>query len=107
MRLALLTLALIACEQRSEITSAIKQTVAETRTKPQVIVVLQLDDDEVRKTIERRIEEQHIGTIKSEAAGVGHLDFIVEVDSTVDAIPRIREVVRKAGVLQKTTIRIQ
>ena len=108
MRIALMILALTAttCGGRDEISSEVKRAVADTRTKPQVTVILQIDDDEVRKAVERRIEEQHIGIVKSESSGPGHLDFVVEVDSSVDAIPRIRDVIRAAGVFDKATIRV-
>ena len=99
-------LAAAACGQRSEISTAVRQTIAETRSKPQLMVVMQVDDDELRKSVERRIEDQHVGTIKSEAAGPGHLDFTVEVESTVEDIPRIREILKRADVLAKSTIRV-
>ncbi len=83
---------------------AIKDTVSETRTKAQVVVQIQSEDLVVRQSIEKQIEEQHIGTIKSEDAGTGHVDFTVEVDSTNDSIPRIKDVLRAAGV--RSTVRV-
>ena len=110
MRIALLMLALVACGRRDELSTEVRKAVAETRTKPQVAVVMQLEENEkslqLRQSLERQIEEQHVGLIKNEAAGPGHLDFTVEVDNTVEAIPRIREFLRRADILSKSSIRV-
>lgn len=60
----------------------------------------------VRKQIEDRILDERVGRIKESAAGAGHYDLTVEVDSTNDAVPKIRAILRDAGVMDRATVRV-
>lgn len=115
MRYGLLLLVLLAfCSPAPETREAIKQAVGDARTKPRIVVQIRLiepgypteKDLELRRSIEKKIEEQHIGAIVGQEAAQGHMDVTIEVDSTMEAIPRVEDLLREAGVRDRSTIRV-
>jgi hypothetical protein len=114
LRYLLLILAIAACSPAPETREAIKQAVGDARTKPRIVVQIRLiepgypteKDLELRLSIEKKIEEQHIGAVVAQEAAEGHMDVTIEVDSTMEAIPRVEDLLREAGVKDRTTIRV-
>ena len=113
-----LCLLTIACG-KSEITAedaekVVKETLAEARDKDFVRIQVRLEktelpsaeDLELRRQIEEAIEKEAIGKIVVADAGVGHIDISVEVASTADAVPRLRDLLDTFGVLERSTVSV-
>jgi hypothetical protein len=111
-------LVLIACG-KSEVTTddaakVVRETLTEIREKSVVKIQVRLEktempspeDLQLRKQIEEAIEKEGIGRIKLADAGVGHFDIQVEVDSTAEAMPRIRDLLESFAVLERSTVSI-
>ncbi len=111
-------LLLLACG-KSEVTAedaekVVRETLAEARTKDVVKIQVRLEksempsaqDLELRRKIEEAIEREAIGRIVVADAGVGHIDISVEVSSTADAVPRLRDLLETFGVLDRSTVSI-
>lgn len=109
-------LLLVACG-KSEITvedaaKVVRETLAEAREKEIVKIQVRLEKTELpsaeelelRKRIEEAIEREAIGRVTVADAGVGHIDVTVEVDSTAEAVPRIRDLLETFGVLDRSTV---
>jgi hypothetical protein len=116
--IALLFLGTVACgkgESASEMKEVAKETLAAVRATEVVRVQVRLEKPEpptpaqldVRKQIEERIQQENVGTIVQTSTDVGHYDFTVEVASTNDALPRVRAILRDAGVLEQSTVRVE
>lgn len=116
---ALLMLTTIACHRGEKTTAAdvdkvVRDTLQEVRSKYLVVIQVRLERPEpptpeetaVRNAIETRIESEHIGRIVRSEAVPGHYDITVEVDSTAEAVPRIREVLRDVDVLRHASVRV-
>ena len=109
-------LALLACG-RSETSSTVdlvKKIATESRTKPRVEVSVKLnnmepatDDLALQKTIEDRIEQAHIGRLISSGSDPGSMHIVVEVDNTAEAITKIRAILRDAGALNQSSIKVK
>ena len=92
----------------------IKETVEAARPQEHVVVQVRLDrsempsDDDlrVRREIEEQIEVDRIGRVVKTGAGVGYYDVEVEVDSTVDAVPRIEALLRARDLRERSTVRV-
>lgn len=115
--LALLVVAFVACgkgESSAEISAVAKETLSAVRTPEVVKVQVRLEKSEppspseldVRRQIEEKLEQEHVGTIVSTTTDVGHYDMTLEVDSTNDAVPRVREILRELNVLERATVRV-
>jgi diaminopimelate epimerase len=123
MKTVLTVLALLlacACGEKSDVTAkdaaaAVRETLSSARDKDVVKIQVRLEKTEMptaeelalRKKIEEAIEREEIGRVTVADAGVGHIDVAVEVDSTVDAVPRIRELLETMGVLERATVRVE
>jgi len=118
-RAVLLAMLLLLSCRREGTTAAdaekvVRETLDEVRAKRVVHVQVRLDGgamptpDElkVRNAIEQRIEDEHVGRVVSSEASPGHYDIAVEVDSTVEAVPRIRSILTDAQVIERTTVRV-
>jgi hypothetical protein len=116
--LSILAIAFVACgkgESSSEIAQVAKETLSSVRAREIVSVQVRLDKPEppspaeleVRKQIEEQIEQQHVGAIVQTTTDVGHYDLSIEVESTTDAVPRVRTILRDAGVLERATVRVE
>jgi hypothetical protein len=64
------------------------------------------EDLQLRKQIEEAIEKEGIGRVKVADAGVGHFEIQVEVDSTAEAMPRIRDLLESFEVLERSTVSV-
>ena len=113
-----LMLVFLACG-KSEITrddaaKVVKETLGEARDKAVVKVQIRLEktempsaeDLELRRKIEEAIEQEEIGRVVVADAGVGHIDIDVEVASTADGVPRLRDLLETFGVLERSTVSI-
>jgi hypothetical protein len=111
-------LVLIACG-KSDVTAedaekVVRETLSEAREKDIVRIQVRLEKTELpsaeelqlRKQIEEAIEREGIGRVTVADAGVGHIDISVEVDSTADAVPRIRDLLETFGVLDRSTVSV-
>jgi hypothetical protein len=93
----------------------VREAVGEMREKDTVKIQVRLEKTEMpseeelqlRRRIEEAIEKEGIGRIKVADAGVGHIDISVEVDSTADAMPRIRDLLETFGVLERSTVSVE
>lgn len=122
MNRAVLLLALLgtlACA-KSEITAedaekAVRETLSEAGAKDVVHIRVRLEKTqlptaeelELRKKIEEAIEKEEIGRVTLADAGVGHIDVSVEVASTADAVPRIRDLLEGLGVLERSVVSVE
>jgi len=92
----------------------IKETINEARKKARVNVQIRLASSDfpsseelaLRRKLEADIEREHIGAVLDAGSGSGFMDFTVEVDDTVTSIPKIRALVDRAGLLNRSTIKV-
>ena len=113
--LVALLLLLSGCDQKQEASDLVRQTIAEARANYFVIIQVRLEraelpsaeDLQLRQQLEERIEREHVGRVVESKAEVGHFDITVEVDNTAEAVPRIRTMLREAGVLDRTQVRVE
>jgi len=82
----------------------VKQTIAEARKKPKLKVTIYQEDLALRKTLEKAVEQEHIGTVLDASSGNGHMEMTVEVDETVTTIPKIRAILSRHGLLEHSSI---
>lgn len=110
-------LLLAACrgDERDAAAAVVKETFEAVRRNELVVIKVRLDEREmpsandlkVRDTIEERLVQERIGTITARDAGVGFYSLAVEVESTADAVPRVRAILRELGVLEQTSVEIR
>lgn len=117
--LVLLALLLASACGKSDVTAGdaekvVKETLSAARDKDVVKIQVRLEKTEMpsaeelelRRRIEEGIEKEGIGRVTVADAGVGHIDVSVEVDSTADAVPRIRDLLEGFGVLERATVSV-
>ena len=124
MRLATILLmlaAVVSCggEQASTATSdaaaALKETMAAARSKQRVRIRVRLERSELptaedlklRDALEEQLDAQRLGTIVSRGAGTGWFDVELDVESTADAVPRIRAILESMELHEKSTVEIR
>ena len=118
--MTILALAAVACggEQHtttSDAATVVKETLAAARPKWHVRIRVRLERSELpgadelklRDAIEERLDAERVGTIIRRGAGTGWMDVEVEVDSTADAVPRIRAILESMELLEKSAIEIR
>jgi hypothetical protein len=101
-------------ETRSSAADVVKETVDEVRKKARLNVQIRLagndfpthDELALRRKLESDVEQAHIGTVLDAGSGSGYMDLTVEVDETVTTIPKIRAILNRAGLLDRSTIRV-
>lgn len=104
MRTAILVgLAFLIVGCRNE-TDVVKQTISEARRKPKLDVMIRAEDLALRKSLEKAIEQDRIGTVLDANSGNGYMKLRVEVDDTVTTIPKIRALLSRQGLLERSTI---
>jgi hypothetical protein len=114
----LLALALAACG-KSEVTAedaekAVRETLSAMGQKEVVRIVIRLEKTELpsaeelelRRKIEEAIAKEGIGQLKVADAGVGYVEINVEVESSADAVPRLRDLLETFGVLDRSMVSI-
>ena len=117
--LVLFALLLAACG-KSDVTAedaekVVRETLSEAKDKDVVKIQVRLEKTEMptaeelelRRKIEEAIEKEGIGRVVLADAGVGHIDVSVEVGSTADAVPRIRDLLESFGVLERATVSVE
>lgn len=117
-RFVVLLMLLAACG-KSEVTAedaekVVRETLSAVQEKDTVKIQVRLEKTELptaeelelRRRIEEAIEKEGIGRVTVADAGVGHIDISVEVDSTADAVPRIRDLLETFGVLERSTVSV-
>jgi hypothetical protein len=93
---------------------AVKNLIDETRAPVRVIVEIRLEQTEqpsekdlqLRRAVADAIEHEHIGIVAMSTADVGRMNLAVDVKDSVAAIPVIHEVLRKFGIDERSTVRI-
>ncbi len=108
----------IACG-KSDITAkdaekVVKETIGAARDQQIVKIQIRLEKTEMpsaedlalRRKIEEAIEHDEIGRIVVADGGVGHIDISVEVASTAEGVPRLRDLLETFGVLERSTVSI-
>jgi len=91
----------------------VKQVAAEVKEKPRVEVRVKMpgdqpaaDDQALLRTLETKVEEQHVGRLVSSGFEPGFMTLTMEVENTADAIESIRKTLAAAGVLDRSTFRV-
>lgn len=115
---AALFLLLTACG-KSEVTAedaekVVRETLSAVGRKEVVRIVVRLEKTELpsaeelelRRKIEETIDKEGIGQLKVADAGVGYFEINVEVESSAEAVPRIRDVLETFGVRERSVVSI-
>jgi hypothetical protein len=93
---------------------AVKNLIDETRAPVRVIVEIRLEQTEqpsekdlqLRRAVADAIEHEHIGIVARSTSDVGRMTLAVDVKNSVTAIPVIHDVLRKFGIDERSTVRI-
>jgi hypothetical protein len=93
----------------------VKRSLSEIRERPRLRIQMRLADAGTpsaadlgqRRTLEEKLEHDRIGTVVDESTGSGFIDFTIQVDSTVTAIPKIDAIVRAAGLADRTAVTVK
>lgn len=114
---AILLLFSLACrgERAGEMEQVAKETLSAVRAKEVLKVQVRLEKPEppspaelaLRKQIEDRIQQEDVGTLTESTTDLGHYDLTIEVASTNESIPRVRAILRDAGVAERATVRVE
>lgn len=107
--LAVALLLLVACkgDERDATAAVVKETINAVRAKEQVVIKMRVEDVAVRDTVEDQLVAQRVGTVVERGAGAGFVSLALEVDSTADAVPRVRAILRELELLEKTSVQIR
>ena len=113
-------LVLVTACSKSEVTTedlakSARETLTEMREKSTVKVQVRLEktelpsetDLQLRKQIEEAIEKDGIGRVKMSDAGVGQFTIHVEVDSTEEGVPRLRDLLESLALLERSTVSVE
>jgi hypothetical protein len=102
-------LLLAACKggERDATAAAVKETYDAVRPKQLVVVKVRDEDVALRNAIEDQLVAQRVGTVVERAAGAGFVSLSLEVESTADAVPRVRAILRELDLLEKTSVEIR
>ncbi|HUR79899.1 MAG TPA: hypothetical protein VM733_03985 [Thermoanaerobaculia bacterium] len=91
----------------SDAAAVVKETVNAVRAKEQVVVRIRVEDARLRDAVEDRLVLERIGTIVERGGGTGYVLLVLEVDSTAEAVPRVRAVLREMELLEKSSVEIR
>jgi hypothetical protein len=114
-RRAIILLLLIACakSERPAAVDLIHEVANEVRTKPRIAIDVRLpqeqptpSDLDLQRSLEDRIEREHIGRLVTSGSHAGSLFIVVEVEKTADAMEKLRTLLRSAGVLKQSSFRV-
>lgn len=119
--LILLMLAVASCggehssSTASDAAAVVKETLAAARAKQRVRIRVRLERAElptpeelkVRDALEDQLTAERLGTVVNRGAGVGWFDVEIDVDSSGDAVPRMRAILESMGLLEKSSIEIR
>jgi hypothetical protein len=116
MRRAILFFLLVTACAKAEkpATDLIHEVASEVSTKPRIEMDVRLPQDQpapadlaLQRSIEDRIEREHVGRLVTSGTGPGFLYITVEVEQTANAIETLRRVARDAGVLERTSFKVK
>jgi hypothetical protein len=91
----------------SDAAAGVKETVNAVRSKEQVVVRIRVEDTKLRDAVEDRLVLEHAGTVVERSGGAGYVLLALEVDSTADAVPRVRSILRAMDLLEKSSVEIR
>lgn len=114
--LALTFLLLSACgkTETADVAKVVKEAVDAAREKQRVVIVVRLIKTEMpsaedlaeRRQLEELIEVDRIGLVSRSDAGTGYYAITVDVDSTVESVPRIEAMLREAHLKERASVRV-
>ncbi len=111
--IALLVFLFAACKPKEAALDVIHQTIDEARRKPRVVIDIRSEAEtaspaelQLQQGVENRIEREHIGRVVGGGSGPGSMRIIVEVDETVVSIAKLRAILRSAGVMDRSSVKI-
>jgi hypothetical protein len=111
MRNVLVAVALlfVACkgDERDATAAVVKETLNAVRAKEQVVIKMRVEDVAVRNAVEDQLVAQRVGTVVERGEGAGFVSLALEVDSTADAVPRVRAILRELELLEKTSVQVR
>ena len=103
----------LACQRKESVVDVIHQTVdaARSRQKVQIDITTEKQDPSptevaLQQKIEKEIEKAHKAHVVDDGSGPGYLRINVEVDDKTTGIDNIREILRAAGVLDRSTVKV-
>lgn len=105
----------VACgkSERSSTIDLIKTVASEARAKPRVEMSVKLSGEQpapdelvLQKSIEEKIEQAQVGRLVSSGTQAGFMTITVEVENSADAITKLRSVAQAAGVLERTSFKV-
>jgi hypothetical protein len=104
-----LLLFLVACSGREQrdASAVVKETLDAVRPKQQVVIKMRVDDVKLRDAVEDQLVTQRVGTIVERSAGTGYVSLALAVDSTAEAVPRVRSILREMELLEKSSVQIR
>lgn len=109
------TLLSVSCKRKEStgLLDVVHQTIDEARTRPQVQIDIRTEKQDpspaelqLQQAIETRIEKEHVAHVVSDGSGPGYVRINVEVEDKTTAIEKLRAVVRDAGVLDRSSVKI-
>ena len=115
MRRVIILLLLIGCakSEKPAVVDLIHEVASEMRTKPRIEINLNLPQDQptpaeldLQRSIEDRIEREHVGRLVGSGTHAGSMFIVVEVEQTADSMEKLRALLRSAGVLQRSSFRV-
>ena len=104
----------LACQRKEGgVLDAIHQTVDEARSRQKVQIDIRTEKPDaspaelqLQQTIEKQIEQEHVAHVVNDGSGPGYVRINVEVDDKVTSVEKIRKILRTAGVLERSTVKI-
>ena len=114
MRRLMILLLLAACSKSEKpAVDLIHDVASEVKTKPRVEVSIRLDheqplpaDLDLQKSLEDRVERENVGRLVSSGTKPGYIYLTVEVEQTADAIAKLQQMLRSAGVIDRASFRV-
>jgi hypothetical protein len=113
--LSFAVLVVCACSKSERMSTAdlVKQVATEVRTKLRVQVMIRASADEptaadqaLLRSIEDAIERRNVGRLVSSGTEAGYLFVTVEVENTADATTTLRSILKDAGVLKRSSLKM-
>jgi hypothetical protein len=110
-----IALSLFGCRGKESrgVLNAIHQTVDEARARQKIQIDITTEQQDpspselqLQQTIEKQIEREHAAHVTDDGSGPGYVRISVEVDDKKTSIEKLRGILRAAGVLNRSTVKI-
>jgi len=108
-----LALCLLSCSRKEGVLGVVHQTLDEARTRPRVQIDLFTEKEnpspaelQLQQALEKRIEQEHVGTVVNDGSGPGYLRIVIEVGETVVSTGKLRSMLHDAGVLDHASVKV-